>query len=201
MPKDTFNNLDDVKREKIIAAAKIEFLNNPLRKARVSNIVTAAKIPRGSFYQYFEDLDDLYYYIVDKVFNEIFDAGFRYSEMTNDLFEFAKISFEFDYRGFKKESRHKYMHNVFRSIAGNVEYLEIFNKKRINYIEDILDRLDLSNIKYEKREDHIKMYQMIQDLKISVIKKTMLNNFSKEEAFTEFLWYLDILKNGLLKEE
>jgi AcrR family transcriptional regulator len=201
MPKDTFFNLDEAKKAKIIKAAKAEFLNNPLRKARVSNIVNVASIPRGSFYQYFEDLDDLYYFIVEEVFTEIFDAGFLYSEMTDDLFEFAKISFDFDYRGFKKESRHKYMTNVFQSIAGNVEYLELFNGKRIKYIEDILDRLDLSKIKYKKREEHIKMYQMIQDLKISVIKKTMLNSLTKEEAFAEFEWYLDILKNGLLKED
>ena len=200
MPKDTFFNLDESKRTKIEKAAKAEFLNNPLRKARVSNIVTEASIPRGSFYQYFEDLDDLYYYIVEEVFAEIFDAGFLYSEMTDDLFEFAKISFDFDYQGFKKESRHNYMSNVFRSISGNSEYLELFNKKRIKYIEDILDRLDLSNIKLNTREEHIKMYQMIQELKISVINKTMRKNLSKEEAFSEFEWYLDILKNGLLKE-
>ncbi|KFZ27341.1 MAG: hypothetical protein KQ78_00391 [Candidatus Izimaplasma bacterium HR2] len=201
MPKDTFFNLVEEKRLKIIKAAKAEFLDNPLRKARVSNIVTVAGIPRGSFYQYFEDLDDLYYFIVEEVFAEIFNAGYVYSEMTDDLFEFVKISFDFDYRGFKKESRHKYMTNVFQSIAGNVEYLEQFNVKRIKYIEEILDRLDLSNIKYTKREDHVKMYQMIQDLKISTIKKTLVNNLTKEEAFTEFEWYLDILKNGLLKEE
>ncbi len=201
MPKDTFFNLDESKREKIVKAAKAEFLNNPLRKARVSNIVTEASIPRGSFYQYFEDLDDLYYYIVEQVFAEIFDAGFMYSEMTDDLFEFAKISFDFDYQGFRKESRHKYMSNVFRSISGNSEYLELFNKKRTKYIEDILDRLDLSNIKFNTRDEHIKMYQMIQELKISVINRTMQKNLSKEEAYGEFEWYLDILKNGILKEE
>ena len=201
MPKDTFFNLDSEKREKIIKAAKAEFLDNPLRKARVSNIVMEAAIPRGSFYQYFNDLDDLYYYIVEKVFDEIFEAGYMYSEMTDDLFEFVKISFDFDYRGFKKESRHMYMTNVFQSIAGNVEYLSKFNKRRVSYINDILDRLDLSNIKYTKREDFVKMYQMIQDLKIAVIKKTIVNNLTKEEAFADFEWYLDIYKNGLLKEE
>ena len=155
----------------------------------------------GLYWQYFEDLDDLYYYVVEEVFTEIFDAGFSYSEMTDDLFEFAKISFDFDYQGFKKESRHKYMSNVFRSISGNNEYLEMYNKKRTKYIEDILDRLDLSNIRFNTREEQIKMYQMIQELKISVINRTMMKNLSKEEAFSEFEWYLDILKTGLLKEE
>ena len=201
MPKDTFFNLDIEKREKIVKAAKAEFLGNPLRKARVSNIVMEAKIPRGSFYQYFDDLDDLYYYIVEEVFTEIFAAGYMYSEMTDDLFEFALISFEFDYRGFKKESRHTYMSNVFQSIAGNLEYLAKFNNRRVSYINAILDRLNLSNIKFTERAEHVKMYQMIQDLKISVIKKTLVNKLTKEEAFADFKWYLDIFKNGLLKEE
>ena len=93
------------------------------------------------------------------------------------------------------------MSNVFRSISGNNEYLEMYNKKRTKYIEDILDRLDLSNIRFNTREEQIKMYQMIQELKISVINRTMMKNLSKEEAFSEFEWYLDILKTGLLKEE
>ena len=201
MPKDTFFNLDNEKREKIKNAAKAEFLANPLRKARVSNIVTEAKIPRGSFYQYFEDLDDLYYYIVEEVFSEIFAAGYLYSDMTSDLFEFAKISFEFDYIGFKKESRHEFMNNVFQSIANNEEYLLEFNKKRVDYVEEILNRLDLSNIKYTDRKDLVKMYQMIQELKISVLHRTLVRNHSKEETFADFEFYLDIMKNGLLKEE
>ena len=34
MPKDTFFNLEEGKRLKIIKAAKAEFLNNPLRKVK-----------------------------------------------------------------------------------------------------------------------------------------------------------------------
>ncbi len=51
MPKTTFFNLVKEKRTKIIDAAKAEFTTNPLRKARVSNIIKVAEIPRGSFYQ------------------------------------------------------------------------------------------------------------------------------------------------------
>ena len=50
-------------------------------------------------------------------------------------------------------------------------------------------------------EELIKMYQMIQDVKRNVIRKSLIDNLSKEEAKKEIYFYIDILKHGLLKEE
>ncbi|MFT8324170.1 TetR/AcrR family transcriptional regulator [Oenococcus sicerae] len=72
MPKETFYNLSEEKRQRIIKAAGKEFLRVPLTEAKIANIVTTAHIPRGSFYQYFDGLDDLYHY-----FFEIRLRGFR----------------------------------------------------------------------------------------------------------------------------
>jgi AcrR family transcriptional regulator len=65
MPKRTFFNLSDEKRRSLLKAAEREFSRVPLAKASVSNIIKMAGIPRGSFYQYFENIEDLYYYLVD----------------------------------------------------------------------------------------------------------------------------------------
>jgi hypothetical protein len=61
--------------------------------------------------------------------------------------------------------------------------------------------MDLSKLKYETQEDFIKMYQFFQDAKRLVIRKSMMQKLSVEDAKEEFKWYLDILKEGLLKEE
>lgn len=45
-----------------MAAARQVFLTVPYEKASIQAIVEAAGIPRGSFYQYFRDKDDLYLY-------------------------------------------------------------------------------------------------------------------------------------------
>ena len=58
MPKSTFYNLNNEKREKIEKALKNEFTRNTFEKASISNIIEEAQIPRGSFYQYFEDKED-----------------------------------------------------------------------------------------------------------------------------------------------
>jgi len=201
MPKDTFFNLLEEKRNKIIDAAKVEFTANPLRKSRVSNIIKEAEIPRGSFYQYFEDLDDLYYYVIDDVFENIHKAGTMFCESTNDIFEFAQISFEYDYDAYINNMRNQFMINVFQSISSNEEYASSFIKMRKEYIMGILNKMDLSKVRFNKEEDLIKMYQMIQDLKRTVIQKSIVHNLNKEHAYSEFGWYIDIIKNGLLEEE
>lgn len=70
MPKTTFYNLEKEKQDRIIDAAIDEFANHPLSLVKLSNIIKKAKIPRGSFYQYFDDKNDLYIYIFDLIKNE-----------------------------------------------------------------------------------------------------------------------------------
>ena len=61
MPKQTFFNLPEGKRKTLMNAAEKEFARVPLAKASISNIIKDANIPRGSFYQYFENKEDLYF--------------------------------------------------------------------------------------------------------------------------------------------
>lgn len=71
MPKATFYNLKKEKREKIEEALKKEFSENIFEKASISNIIEMAKIPRGSFYQYFEDKEDALKYVIKKFLDKI----------------------------------------------------------------------------------------------------------------------------------
>ena len=66
MPKQTFYNLSEDKRNLIEEVLKNEFSKKPYKDCNVKNIVERLSIARGSFYQYFEDLKDCYFYILDK---------------------------------------------------------------------------------------------------------------------------------------
>lgn len=65
MPKDTFYNLPEEKRQKIIDAAMLEFENNSFDSASINQIISTAQISKGSFYQYFEDKKDIYKHIIE----------------------------------------------------------------------------------------------------------------------------------------
>lgn len=64
MPKQTFFNLPEAKRRKIIDLAIEEFAENDYQAGSISRIVAKAGIAKGSFYQYFEDKKDLYMYLI-----------------------------------------------------------------------------------------------------------------------------------------
>lgn len=65
MPKSTFHNLDQKKKERIINTAIDEFAENNYYKANITNIIKKAEIASGSFYQYFDGKEDLYKYLID----------------------------------------------------------------------------------------------------------------------------------------
>lgn len=65
MPKQTFLNLPEEKRKAFLEVALEEFANNDYNTASVSKIVEKAGIAKGSVYQYFEDKQDLFLYLLD----------------------------------------------------------------------------------------------------------------------------------------
>jgi AcrR family transcriptional regulator len=64
MPKQTFLNLLPEKRETIINAAVDEFAEYGLENASTNRIVANSGIAKGSFYQYFEDKQDVFMYLL-----------------------------------------------------------------------------------------------------------------------------------------
>lgn len=65
MPLQTFLNLPEDKRQKIIDCAVDEFAQHDYQSASVSRMVSQAGISKGSLYQYFSDKRDLYRYILE----------------------------------------------------------------------------------------------------------------------------------------
>lgn len=71
MPKETFFRLKPEKQDSIVRALVQEFEAKNLYHATVKDIVEQLNIPRGSFYQYFESLEEAYFYILDLKFHDI----------------------------------------------------------------------------------------------------------------------------------
>ena len=63
MPKQTFLNLAENKREKLLKAFLLEFSTKSFEDASLSAVVKKLGIAKGSVYQYFEDKMDLFFYL------------------------------------------------------------------------------------------------------------------------------------------
>lgn len=65
MPKPTFFNLKEAKRKAITDAFLQEFSNTAFDDASITTVVKALGIAKGSVYQYFEDKQDLFSYLIE----------------------------------------------------------------------------------------------------------------------------------------
>lgn len=65
MPKQTFYNLPEEKRERIVNVAIEAFAENDYAAVSISQLVEQAGIAKGSFYQYFEGKEDLLGYLLE----------------------------------------------------------------------------------------------------------------------------------------
>jgi len=70
MPKQTFLNLPEEKRQAIANAAIDEFAEFGFEASSINRIVANSKISKGSFYQYFEDKMDVFRHLMDMLANE-----------------------------------------------------------------------------------------------------------------------------------
>lgn len=102
MPKQTFFNLPDEKREVITNAAVDEFAEFGLENASTNRIVANSGISKGSFYQYFEDKQDVFMFLLSLLEQEKmeFFTDKRPPSKNMDTFEYfrwmIKTGMEFD---------------------------------------------------------------------------------------------------------
>lgn len=64
MPKKTFLNLEEKKKESIMRSAVNEFSERGFEKANVGNIAKNANVSKGSIYQYFNNKKELFFFSV-----------------------------------------------------------------------------------------------------------------------------------------
>lgn len=92
MPKQTFFNLPLEKRETIVDAAVDEFAQYGLENASTNRIVENSGISKGSFYQYFEDKQDVFMYLLSVLEKEKMDffKGMHPPSSNMDTFEYFR---------------------------------------------------------------------------------------------------------------
>lgn len=95
MPTSTFFRLPEEKRKRLIEASWTELTRVRFSEVAVSRIIAEAHIPRGSFYQYFEDKEDLIRYLFEDM-REYFISMLRdiLVEAKGDLFALPLTAYD-----------------------------------------------------------------------------------------------------------
>ncbi|PEI74273.1 TetR family transcriptional regulator [Bacillus wiedmannii] len=203
MPKQTFFNLEREKKELLIQAAMKEFSRVPLFEASISNIIKDAGIPRGSFYQYFEDKEDVFFFLLNdhsKRDNEKFISILKENE--GDLFDSYIELYQYMLKKFQNLENRNFFRNAFLNMNYKVENTftrnmnEDNHKNRLSEIMVLINKEKL-NITEEREIFHV--------MKIitAVTFHNLIQNFAKEIPFDEsvenYTLEISLLKKGLYK--
>ncbi len=193
MPTNTFMNLSKDKRLRILRAAKSEFSRVPLEKAVIANIVKEAKIPRGSFYQYFENIEDLFKYLLDYLYG--FDK-YRFvktlEKTDNDVYEALKLNFANKVSSLEKEQNRQFRLNVMQTMM-NFEKSETKDIALKYSSEDYLEETILP-LEMVKQGTANKLRDLVMIIGKNCISNYLLRMIGKEEAIEDYNQYIDFLK-------
>ena len=107
MVKETFLRLPDEKKNRILSSAAREFTERGYEKSSINRILEEAKIPKGSFYQYFDDKSDLFYLSIRSVYEKILSARAEKNEklLGSGMLRMKKMGYEKGFRLFWEELR------------------------------------------------------------------------------------------------
>lgn len=179
MPKETFHHLPEEKKQRILSVLKKEFQTKPFQKVNIKTVVEELGIARGSFYQYFENLEDSYFTILDletvdihRLFMTLFEANRRNLEDTlvqygdalaDTLFQPEQyMLYKNRYLYWNEDLNQKWLQSkamhlqTFRGSAEN----EILSTEKIHFIKSILHSLIQRNFQMHwTKEEFKKTYQ------------------------------------------
>ncbi|MBD7938239.1 MULTISPECIES: TetR/AcrR family transcriptional regulator [Cytobacillus] len=201
MPKITFYNLPIEKREKLINAVKQEFSRVPLTQASISNIVKSARIPRGSFYQYFEDKEDAFFYLLEeRVKRNQSEVYFLLNKYNGDIFEMMIAFFEKVIT--EQDENRNFLKNLFLNMTYEVEHEfgRSFNGYEANqqFIQ-FESKVNTELLHISNQEEFKYLMKILTSVLLRSIIEAFSKELSKEEAVRNFKLEITLLKRGLKK--
>lgn len=203
MPKETFINLKPHKKEKLMQAMTKELSIHTFEHLSIANIVRDAEIPRGSFYQYFEDKEDLYQYYFSHIaslkmdyFKDIFMSstmtfferiatlfkqGLVFKKKYPELVEVAKKMYESDYYkdllikgGWENKVVDTYEVWIKQDQQLGIIRETIDSKMLSELINEMTTRISLDSFIYDKYDESVWEHKL--DEMLDILKKGILNH-------------------------
>ena len=189
MPKKTFLNLPQEKQQRILETCKKEFEEKPLFQASVSDIVNTLGIARGSFYQYFENLEECFFTILSSENMDV-HALLRYGEvLSKELYKPSK----------RNLYRNRFLYQTPDLDKAWLEYRKKYlQTEKVAEMEKIyFSNLKKSSLSLSTYEDIKELIEFTKAIVHNLISRSFIENWEPEEFIEHFQKQIMWMKNGL----
>ena len=204
MCTETFLRLPEEKRSRFLDAAWEEFTTVPFIRASINQIVRRARIPRGSFYQYFADKGDLFQYLMESIRQEM-QSSYRKLLMDagGDLFQAAETAHAM-FLAERRRGEVPVLDRCVRIVRINpgMDLESLITRNADEFIVDgILTEIDVSRFRCRDREFLRQVCLLVGMSLIGAIMDTLCNPDGEERYQRELRVRLEILRTGSLCPE
>ncbi len=204
MPKATFLNLPVEKQTLLLNAAKVEFSRAPLHEASISNIVKEAGIPRGSFYQYFEDKEDVFFYLLEGESKRVIENFYSLLKINNgELFESFKDWFKSILIELEEPANHQFFRNAVMNVSYKLEHIltvNIYEEKLKNSVVDLKELVNFNTLSIEKESDFFHILKILVAVMLQNLVDVYSNGSPSHKAVQTFSLELELMKRGFYKK-
>ncbi|WP_421383616.1 TetR/AcrR family transcriptional regulator [Bacillus salacetis] len=203
MPKLTFFNLPEDKRDNLVQAAKKEFSRVPLSEALISNIIKEAKISRGSFYQYFEDKEDAYFYLLDEYAKDNKEKMIGFLKETDgDIFTTFIRMFDAMLIKISDQENRDFFKNTFLNMNHRIEnsFSTTFKQDKIqNKIRELSSLINIEKLNVSDEDEIPHVIEILRVITFHNLIKNFKLNLTAEESRKNYMTEIELLKRGLYK--
>ena len=198
MPTKTFFNLPLEKQKNIMKSAKKEFSKSLFKDASINNIIKMAKIPRGSFYMYFESKEDIYFYLLKDYKNKLLVLiSDNLLETKGDIIEALKSVFEYIINlKYSMETS-----NLLKKVFQNMHYFDErkFMVDDAKYLYEKVIKIVNQDLFITKSEDEVKSFlRLLFHITMPSLVNVFMSN-NKDLIYKNYCLELDILKRGFYR--
>ncbi len=186
------------KKNHILDAAKRVYMSAPFKDLTISMVVKEAGIARGSFYQYFESLEDLYRSIFEESLQQFEAHAFKIIDRQGPLnvFDFFLKSFHDDYDYMRQTGGHEVLHKFFKERTQFGVASDFFRTRHNESYRRVLERLDDDKIAHLEGYNQVRLYRVLNHLKFQLLQKVLRQEAPFEQAFDDFKFYLTLIEKG-----
>lgn len=205
MPTDTFLNLPNEKKNRLIKAAKEQFSKSSFEEVSINQIIKSASISRGSFYNYFKDKTDLLYYILNHYIQQVkSDLEDQLQQGKGDLFSFYEYMFLYFLTKISSEEDADFIKNIFsqwRIIMSTSKVTSHILKTNTDYTKELINKMNWDALNISTEEDKHDIIEILSLITRQCIVKSLQKKYNENEAKTNFYNKMRLIRQGFVSKQ
>lgn len=200
MPKSTFLNLPNEKKQRLIEILLENFSARHISQVKVADIVEDMAMSRGAFYKYFEDLEDAYTYTIQYYSIQIHRDILKYiSQNKQDFFQGIE-----NYLAWCSELEQK--SSYWQAIRFLTRSDDFTNHQRTKpsaesgKLKEWFKLLKANGFHITSEEEAISFLYFVMDLVINSLTDYIANDWTTDELLQDYRYKVKWLQRGLETE-